>query len=291
MYNTVQELITKADSGGIKISELARQNSAKQYDKTEDELMEEMRYTYEVMKQSVKNGLDKNMSSKSGLSGGMASAVMESVVAKRSLTDGFVAEVIYSALAAAEQNACMGKIVAAPTAGSCGIVPACLIGMEKYHRIDTDRIVESLFTAGAIGLVIAKNASISGAEGGCQAECGSAAAMAAAAMVELMGGTNQMSGHACAFALESVMGLVCDPVAGLVEVPCVLRNASCAMVAITAAELALSGTESVIPVDEVISAMKSVSQQMPPSLRETSEGGIAATATAKNIERSLFVDA
>jgi L-serine dehydratase len=218
----------------------------------------------------------------------MAPAVKRQIDGGRGLTDGFIGNVIYSALATAELNACMGRIVAAPTAGSCGIVPACLAGMENYHGTEPEAVVMSLFNAAAIGMIIAKNASIAGAEGGCQAECGSAAAMAAAAMVELKGGTPGMSANACAFALESILGLVCDPVAGLVEVPCVVRNASCAMTAVTAAELALAGIESLVPADEVIDAMQSISKQMPPSLRETAEGGIAASPAAREFERKFF---
>jgi len=182
----------------------------------------------------------------------------------------------------------MGKIVAAPTAGSCGIIPAVLMTIAEERKIDDEQLVMALFTSSAFGMVIANKASISGAEGGCQAECGSASAMAAAALVELCGGTPVMSGHACAIAIKSVLGLVCDPVAGLVEIPCIKRNAMGAANAFVSAELALAGIESKIPVDEVIHAMKVVGDCMIPALKETAEGGLAATPTAKKYMKQVF---
>ena len=180
------------------------------------------------------------------------------------------------ALAIAECNAAMGKIVAAPTAGACGILPAALLTAQEAYQLSDEALRNGLIVAAAIGEVIAARASISGAQGGCQAECGSAAAMAAAALVYLRGGSPQQSANACAFALMNVMGLVCDPVGGLVEVPCVYRNASGVAGAFVAADLALAGIPSPIPPDEVIDAMKAVGEQLPPALRETGEGGCAA---------------
>jgi L-serine dehydratase len=187
------------------------------------------------------------------------------------------------ALAAAEENARMGRIVAAPTAGSCGILPGVVLAVGEEMKIERERLVLSLFTAGAVGRAIAETAALSGADGGCQAECGSASAMAAAACVELCGGTTNHQAHAAALAIKFVMGLVCDPVCGLVEVPCVKRNASGAVNALAAASLALAGIESVIPADEVISAMGQVGKQIPPELRETAKGGLAVTNTAKKL--------
>ena len=188
---------------------------------------------------------------------------------------------LQKAIAVSENNARMGRIVAAPTAGSCGIIPAVLITIAEEYNIPERKVIMALFTSAAIGMVIANRASISGAEGGCQAECGSASAMAACAAVEMMGGTPKMVSNACAIALKSVLGLVCDPVGGLVEVPCIKRNASGAANALTAAEMALAGVESVIPADEVIDAMRSIGNLMPGVLKETAEGGLAATPTAK----------
>ncbi len=182
----------------------------------------------------------------------------------------------------------MGRIVAAPTAGSCGILPAALLTMQAEKNIPERDCVMSLFTASAVGMVIANNASLAGAQGGCQAECGSAAAMAAAAIVELAGGTPHMVEHAIAIAIKNILGLVCDPVAGLVEIPCIKRNASGVAGAFVAAELALAGIESAIPADEVIWTMKKVGDAMSSSLKETAEGGLAATPTGRRLHEQVF---
>ena len=181
----------------------------------------------------------------------------------------------------------MGRIASCPTAGSCGILPGALLALAETRGFDDEALISALFNAAAVGMVIAKNATLSGAKGGCAAECGSAGAMAASAITELLGGTPEMCATACALALKAVMGLVCDPVAGLVEVPCVKRNASGAVLSLVAAELALAGIPSAIPADEVILAMKSVGSMMNEALRETSRGGIAVSKTAKRIEAEL----
>ena len=183
------------------------------------------------------------------------------------------------ALAANEANAAMGRICAAPTAGSSGVLPGVLFALAEERGLPEEKLALPLVTAGAIGMVIASRASLAGAEGGCQAECGSAAAMAAGAAVDLLGGTPEQIGHAVALSLKNLLGLVCDPVAGLVEVPCVKRNAGAATLALLAADMALAGIQSVIPVDEVIDAMAEVGQAMSPALRETAKGGLAATPT------------
>ena len=187
-----------------------------------------------------------------------------------------------------ENNAAMGKIVAAPTAGSCGILPGAVVSMLDEGRCSREAAVMALFTAGAFGMVIAQNASIAGAEGGCQAECGSAAAMAAAALVELMGGTPQQCAHACAMAIKNQLGLVCDPVAGLVEIPCIKRNVSGVAIAFSSAEMALAGIESKIPADECIGAMREVGCSIPSALRETAKGGLAATPTGERLREQVF---
>ena len=208
--------------------------------------------------------------------------------AGKSLTGPLLSGALYRALAVSELNASMGRIVAAPTAGSCGILPAAVLTMEKDRGCSEKDCIMSLFTASAVGMIIANNASLAGAEGGCQAECGSAAAMAAAAITELAGGTPEMAGHAVAIALKNILGLVCDPVAGLVEIPCIKRNASGVAGAFVAAELALAGIESAIPADEVIWAMKKVGDAMSPALKETAEGGLAATPTGKKLHDQVF---
>ena len=193
----------------------------------------------------------------------------------------FMDEVIVQALSMAESNACMRRIVASPTAGSCGVVPAVLLPLCQRENFTQHQLLEALYVASGIGAVIAYRASISGAAGGCQAEIGTASAMAAGALVSLRGGTNEQIGHAVAMALKNLMGLVCDPVAGLVEVPCVKRNVIGAVNAISAADMALAGIESRIPVDEVIDAMGEVGRRMPVEFRETALGGLAATPTGK----------
>jgi L-serine dehydratase len=191
------------------------------------------------------------------------------------------------ALAISEVNANMGLIVACPTAGSCGIVPAALFSAAESLTRDDNALIDALFTAPGIGMVIAENATVAGAVGGCQAECGAAAAMAAGAVVEMAGGTPRQSGEALALALKNMLGLVCDPVAGLVEVPCVKRSAFAAVHALLSAEMALAGIESVIPADEVIDAMYQIGLLMPKSLRETSQGGLAKTLTGIRISQRL----
>ena len=287
-YDSIQELVDKAKKKGKLISELVLEDQALQMEQSQEELFELMRASLQVMAEAAAKGLTAVSKSASGLSGGDANKMRQSVDAGRSLSGKVLSKTLAKALAIAEVNACMGRIVAAPTAGSCGIIPAVLLTLKEENNLAEERVVMSLFTAAGLGMVIAKKASISGAEGGCQAECGSAAAMAAAAAVELMGGTPQMSAHACAMALKSVLGLVCDPVAGLVEVPCVKRNASGAANALIAAEMALAGIESTIPVDEVIGAMKAIGDAMPKSLKETAEGGLADTPTAKKIARDIL---
>jgi len=236
--------------------------------------------TLNVMKEAIQFGLDKDLRSSSGMSGGNAYR-MKNAINSGKLEDNVFNRAAAYALATSETNACMGKIVAAPTAGASGVLPAVLIAAAEIYNIDDEKLVDALFLAGDIGMKIAKTASLSGAECGCQAECGSAAAMAAASMVYLLDGTAEQSENAAALALKSLLGLVCDPVAGLVEVPCVKRNANCTSIAITSANMSLAGINSYIPFDEVVLAMKQIGQSMPSELRETAQGGCATTGTGK----------
>ncbi|MGD9473683.1 MAG: L-serine ammonia-lyase, iron-sulfur-dependent, subunit alpha [Eubacteriaceae bacterium] len=288
-YDSIQSLIDQAVLEGKLISQIVLIDQASQMEMTDKQLLKKMNDNLQVMKEAVLTGLESESKSVSGLSGGDAKKMMQSISAGRSIGGHLLSEVITKALAVSEVNACMGRIVASPTAGSCGIIPGLLLTLKEVYQINDEKVVMSLFTASGFGMVIAKNAGISGAEGGCQAECGSASAMAAAAAVELAGGTPEMCGHAVAFALKSVLGLVCDPVAGLVEVPCVKRNASGAANALVAAEMALAGIESKIPVDEVITAMKAVGDALPASLKETAEGGLADTPTGKKLAESILM--
>ena len=195
---------------------------------------------------------------------------------------------IARALAVAGCNASMGRIVAAPTAGSCGILPGCLVSLVEDRGFREEDVIMSMFTAGAFGMVIANRASIAGAQGGCQAECGSAAAMAAAALVEIMGGSPAQCAHACAMAIASQLGLVCDPVAGLVEIPCIKRNASGLVIAFSSADMALAGIESRIPADECLDAMRNIGDAMSDTLKETAKGGLAATPTGIRLQKQIF---
>ena len=223
----------------------------------------------------------------SGLAGGDGLKMRQYSIRGRAMSGGYVSEVIAEALSMAESNACMRRIVAAPTAGACGVLPAVLLPLCKYEELSQHRILEALYVASGIGAVIAYKACIAGASGGCQAEIGTASAMAAGALVALRDGTGQQIGHAVAMALKNLMGLVCDPVAGLVEVPCVKRNVIGAVNAISAADMALAGIESRIPVDEVIDAMGQVGRRMPVEFRETALGGLAATPTGRRVKQQM----
>lgn len=234
---------------------------------------------WQAMKQSVMD-YDPTRRSASGLSGGQGAKM---ATLSNSICGPFIQEVIGVALKMGEHNACMGRIVAAPTAGACGVMPAVLLPLQRKDRLSDEIMVECLYVAAGFGQVIASRASISGAEGGCQAEVGSASGMAAAALVHARGGTEQQMAAACAMALQNVLGLVCDPVAGLVEVPCVKRNVMGAVNAMACADMALAGLEGGLPCDEVIDAMGAVGRTLPSSLRETGEGGLAATPTGRRV--------
>lgn len=232
---------------------------------------------WQAMKQSVED-YDPAARSTSGLSGGQGARM---AAAERTLCGPFLRQVIATALMVGEHNACMGRIVAAPTAGASGVLPAVLVPLQQRDGLSDELVTQCLYVAAGFGQVIAARASISGAEGGCQAEVGSASGMAAAALVHAMGGCAGQMADACAMALQNVLGLVCDPVAGLVETPCVKRNVMGAVNALSCADMALAGLSGAIPCDEVIDAMAAVGRSLPASLRETGEGGLAATPTGR----------
>ena len=281
-----EELIQQASERGIAISQVVLEREAAKEKTSTPAVFQRMERNLTVMDESVQNGL-KEIRSKSGLSGGMAPKLQTYLRENGALAGEIIGDAMVRALAVSEYNACMGRIVAAPTAGSCGILPAVLLTVAEHKGLSREKTVMGLFNAAGVGGVINRKACLSGAQGGCQAECGSASAMAASAAVELLGGTPEQCGNAAALALKFVMGLVCDPVAGLVEVPCVKRNASGAANAIVAAQLALAGINSAIPVDQVIEAMGAVGMMMHCSLKETSKGGIAATPCARALEKRM----
>ena len=249
-----------------------------------DTSWEKMTRLWRAMVESVE-GYDPARRSACNLTGGDARKVETRAV---SLAGPVLTDIIATALKVGECNACMGRIVAAPTAGASGVLPAVLLPIRKKYDFSEEEMVKALYVSAGFGQVIATRASIAGAEGGCQAEIGSASAMAAAALVSLLGGSPEQMAAACATALQNLLGLVCDPVAGLVEIPCVKRNVSGAVNALTAAELALAGVENVIPCDEVIDAMRAVGDVMPAALRETGGGGLAATPTGRRIAEELL---
>lgn len=286
-YDSIAAICEAAEQQKRSISALVLSDQAEQMELSEEALYEQMKNSLQVMQEAVREGKNPDLCSTSGLTGGDA-ARMEAYAAGGGITGTFLNRAMARAVAVSEYNAAMGRIVASPTAGSCGILPGTVVTLLEEGRCEEHAAVMALFTAGAVGMVIAKNASIAGAQGGCQAECGSAAAMAAAALVELSGGTPSQAAHACAMAIKNQLGLVCDPVAGLVEIPCIKRNVSGVAIAFTSAEMALAGVESRIPVDECVQAMRRVGELLPCSLKETSQAGLAATPTAIRLKKQVF---
>ena len=284
-YDKIESLVDEAERKKLTISRLVLEDQAEQLGMKPEYVFARMDQDLKVMEKAVWEGKNPELKSASGLTGGDA-ARMEAY--GNGLAGPVFNGAIMRAVAVAEYNAAMGKIVAAPTAGSCGIVPAVLKSVQETYNFSDHKITLGLFTAAAIGSVIAFKASVSGAVGGCQAECGTASAMAAAAAVELVGGSPKQAADAAAMVIKNILGLVCDPVAGLVEVPCVKRNAMGASLALICADMALAGIKSKIPLDEVISAMDAVSKLMPVSLKETALGGLAATPTAIKIAEELY---
>ena len=254
---------------------------------TEAASMERMRFTWQAMLDSVESYQGERRSV-SGLVGGDGARVRDYAAREKTLSGDYLTEVIATALRVGESNACMCKIVAAPTAGACGVLPAVLVPLYKQGNIEEEDILKALYVASGIGAVIAFRACIAGAAGGCQAEIGSASAMAAGALTAIRGGDAEQIGNAVAMALKNLMGLVCDPVAGLVEVPCVKRNVVGAVNAISCADMALAGVTSRIPVDQVIDCMGDVGRRMPVEFRETALGGLAVTPFGQSVKDKML---
>jgi L-serine dehydratase len=282
--------LDEANASNLSFGRFCLQTQALDLELTETELLERMKLTLSVMQEAITYGLS-GVRSTGGLVGGDGLRLKQHSSSEQttpSLLGPLAAKAAAYALAANEANAAMGKICAAPTAGSSGVLPGVLFAIAEERGINQDDLSVALLVAGAIGMVIASRASLSGAEGGCQAECGSASAMAAGALVDLLGGSPDQVGHATALALKNLLGLVCDPVAGLVEVPCVKRNAGAAMISLLSAEMALAGIKSAIPIDEVMDAMAAVGRAMNADLRETGLGGLAATPTGLECAERIF---
>jgi L-serine dehydratase len=255
---------------------------------SEEEIREKMKVSLEIMKSSVNSAINEGIKSVSGLIGGEAKKINERRKTHKPVCGTIMSKAISSAMGVLEVNASMGRIVAAPTAGSCGIIPGTLIPIQEEFELSDEDLINALITSSAIGMIITRNATVAGAEGGCQAETGSAAGMAAAAIVELMGGTPEASLDAASMCIKNILGLVCDPIAGLVEAPCQTRNAMGAANALICAEIALSGVTSIIPFDEVVETMYKVGRAIPFELRETALGGLADTPTGRRIQKQVL---
>ena len=289
MFRSLEEIIQKCDKENKEFWEIVLEDDIQERQTDAANSYARMTETWDAMLLAAVN-YDKKLKSSSGLTGGDGDKMEQYLRQNESLCGEFLGQVIVGALQMGESNACMKRIVAAPTAGACGVLPAILVPYFKRIHKDSDRIIRSMYVAAGIGQVIALRASISGAQGGCQAEIGSASAMSAGALVYLEGGDCNQIIHAAAMALKNLLGLVCDPVAGLVEVPCVKRNVIGAVNAVSSAQMALAGITSRIPPDQVIDAMREVGDKMDVSLRETGHGGLAATPYGKGISERLFSD-
>lgn len=287
LFHNVRELVERAEREEKQISELMIEQEILISGRTREEIMQQMDQNLTVMEEAVERGLQ-GVKSVTGLTGGDAVLLQNYIAQGKSLSGDLLLDAVSKAVATNEVNAAMGTICATPTAGSAGVVPGTLFAVKNKLNPTREQMIRYLFTSGAFGFVVANNASISGAAGGCQAEVGSAAGMAAAAIVEMAGGTPQQCAEAFAITLKNMLGLVCDPVAGLVEVPCVKRNAMGAANSLVSADMALAGVTSRIPCDEVIGAMYRIGQSMSPNLKETARGGLAATPTGKAISNAIL---
>lgn len=287
LFRNVKELVALANQENKLISELMIEQEMLITRRSREDILKQMDTNLTVMEQAVEKGLQ-GVQSTSGLTGGDAVLLQNYMKKGNTLSGTLLIDAVSKAVATNEVNAAMGTICATPTAGSAGVVPGTLFAVQNQLNPTREQMIRYLFTSGAFGFVVANNASISGAAGGCQAEVGSAAAMAAAAIVEMAGGTPQQSSEAFAITMKNMLGLVCDPVAGLVEVPCVKRNAMGAANALVAADMALAGVTSRIPCDEVIDAMFKIGQTMPTALKETAQGGLAATPTGRALAEKIF---
>lgn len=283
-----KELINICQKEQISLSEYAIRKEVEAKGVSREELFLQMKNTLNAMKESATLGREKKVYSLSGLIGGDAYRLQQYSNSGKSLMGSGIVTAMAMAMSSSEVNGSMGKIVACPTAGSCGILPAVILSAGELLNKTDDELITGLFAASAIGMIIGMNATFSGAEGGCQAECGSAAAMASGAVVELMGGTPEMSLDAAAIIFKNVLGLLCDPVAGLVEIPCAKRNVSGAINALCTADLVMAGVNSKIPFDDALSAMYKVGLGMPAELRETALGGVAITETGLKLKEKVF---
>ena len=288
MYNNASELKALCEQFGKKIWQVAIDVESELNETSIDEIRRKFKENIEIMRQACKKTLITEIPSISGLTSGTAKKLFSYSEKENTLFSKDILKSVAYALSCFEVNTSMGKIVAAPTAGSCGILPACLFMVAEKINASEDDLINAFATAAAIGTIIEKNATLSGAEGGCQAECGSASAMAAAAMTEMLGGNIDQCFHAASMTITNVMGQICDPIAGLVEIPCAKRNAIGVVNAVLCADMALAGIECFVPFDEVIAAMYEVGKALPMELRETGIGGLAGTPTGVAVRKKIF---
>lgn len=289
MFDSIRETIDYAVENNISFADIMVKEEMELSGKSRDEVRAQMKQNLDVMRDAVIKGTTGDgVESVTGYTGHDAAKLRDYNETHHALSGYEMIDAVKGAIATNEVNAAMGIICATPTAGSSGTIPGALFKLEKTHDLTEEQMIDFLFTSALFGRVVANNASVAGATGGCQAEVGSASAMAAAAAVAIFGGSPEASGHAMALAISNLLGLVCDPVAGLVEIPCVMRNAIGSGNALISADLALAGIESRIPVDEVIEAMDKVGRNLPASLRETGLGGLAGTPTGEAIKRKIF---
>ena len=292
MFDSIRETIDYAVENKMSFADIMIQEEMELSGKTRDEVRETMKQNLDVMRDAViKGSTGEGVKSVTGYTGQDAIKLAKYSENNHALSGHEMVEAVKGAVATNEVNAAMGIICATPTAGSSGTIPGVLFKLEKTHELTEEQMIDFLFVSSLFGRVVANNASVAGATGGCQAGVGSASAMAAAAAVSIFGGEPEASGHAMALAISNLLGLVCDPVAGLVEIPCVMRNAIGSGNALISADLALAGVESRIPVDEVIEAMDKVGRGLPAELRETGLGGLAGTPTGEAIKRKIFGEA
>ncbi|CAM3611421.1 L-serine ammonia-lyase, iron-sulfur-dependent, subunit alpha [Marinicrinis lubricantis] len=287
-FSSLNQIAELCRNENVTIASLMLKEQVKETGRSEKQTFDQMADYYGVMKEAVRKGLTDNTVSRSGLTGGDAQRVQSYIGSGVPSLGVEACTAMAYALSVSEVNASMGRIIATPTAGSCGIIPGVFVSAQERFGFEDDHMVNGLFAAGAIGYVIANNSFVSGAEGGCQAEVGSAIGMAAGALTELRGGSPEQAVHAVGLALKNSLGLICDPVGGLVEVPCIVRNGFGAVTALAASDMALAGVRSVIPSDEVIQVMLEVGSEMPEKHRETAKGGLARTPTGKQIMRRLY---
>lgn len=282
------ELLEICRENNFSLAEYAIQHEIESKNCTREDVIKGMEKVLHVMREAANEGQEKKVYSVSGLIGGDAYKLKKYLEKGNSLTGNVMVGAMARALSCSEVNASMGRIVACPTAGSCGILPAVILTVGERLDLSDDELIQGLLASSAVGMIIAQNATLAGAEGGCQAECGSAAAMGAAATVEMMGGTPEMALDAGAIVFKNILGLVCDPIAGLVEVPCAKRNFAGAVSALTTADLVMAGVHSKIPFDDTVEAMYRVGKSLPAALRETALGGLAITKTGLELKEKVF---